>query len=67
MACYKLVNNQKSKSHPQIGSPMEKWQTPEQGCLKLNWVAALCASTKTMGVGAVVRDDLGIVRATIRH
>lgn len=40
---------------------MKKWKPSYEACPKMNWDAALCSSTKMMGVGAVLRDEHGIV------
>jgi phosphotransferase system IIA component len=37
----------------------------DKGWLKLNWNAALDVSQKKMGVGVVVRDDSGTVKAMV--
>jgi ribonuclease HI len=47
------------------------WKPPHGGFLKLNWDAALDVSRKTMGAGAVIRDETGLVVAAmakrVRH
>jgi hypothetical protein len=36
-----------------------RWLKPSPGWVKLNWDAALCSSTKLMGVGVVGRNEKG--------
>jgi hypothetical protein len=36
-----------------------KWLKPLPGWVKLNWDAAVSSSSKTMGVGVVVRNEVG--------
>jgi hypothetical protein len=57
MACQSSGQNQ------QAGLATKQWKPLEVGSLKMNWDAAICSSTKAMGVGAVLRDDRGNVRA----
>lgn len=54
MALAPLVVEQSPPSHPQV-----RWKKPPVGVLRLNWDAALNKETKTMGVGAVIRNEGG--------
>jgi len=51
-----------SSRHNQQAESTKQWKPPAMGSLKMNWDAAICSSTKAMGVGAVLRDDKGNVR-----
>lgn len=42
------------------------WQTPPQGTFKLNWDAALDGIHCKVGIGAVIRDWEGNIKATLR-
>jgi hypothetical protein len=42
-----------------------KSKLSDMGCFKLNWNAAICSLTKKMGVGAVLRDEHGVVVAAL--
>jgi hypothetical protein len=47
-----LAVEQSPPGHPQI-----RWQMPPLGVLKLNWDTAVNKEMKTMGVGAVIRNE----------
>jgi ribonuclease HI len=43
----------------------QPWVKPPEGKLKINWDAAVCKKKKIMGVGIVIRDHMGVVRAAM--
>ncbi|PON58143.1 hypothetical protein PanWU01x14_169130, partial [Parasponia andersonii] len=45
------------------GSPTVKWERPGPGKLKLNMDAACFGNTTFIGVGGIIRDCNGLVRA----
>jgi len=42
-----------------------RWRAPRDGWLKVNWDAALHIQTKKMGIGVVVRNETGEVKAAL--
>ena len=42
---------------------MEKWKAPFAGRLKANWYATLNIKGERMGMGVVIRDHAGCVKA----
>ncbi|KAF5443004.1 hypothetical protein F2P56_035601 [Juglans regia] len=50
---------------PDLGRSSQ-WEAPSRGQLKLNWDAALDKNNCKVGVGAIIRDREGTVKATMR-
>jgi len=44
----------------QLRGPGVPWSRPTKGVIKLNWDAAICKTSKNMGVGVVIRMSLGV-------
>lgn len=61
MENFKSLACKLSGQNQRAGSNTKQWKSPEVGSFKMNWDAAICSSTKAMGVGAVLRDDRGNV------
>lgn len=46
-----------------LKEPPSTWSKPHEGVWKINWDAAISKETERMGVGVVIRDDIGRVLA----
>ncbi|KAK0582646.1 hypothetical protein LWI29_028079 [Acer saccharum] len=42
---------------------MVKWHPPEEGCWKINTDAATCYANRSIGLGIIIRNNLGVVKA----
>ncbi|XP_059439185.1 uncharacterized protein LOC132171798 [Corylus avellana] len=59
----KAMGREYHEGEPTGSMDVEKWKAPPTGCLKVNWDAALNLTGGRMGMGVVIRDHEGCVRA----
>lgn len=70
-AALEAVENFKIANHSFVGGAQPlanrraQWTCPAAGLLKLDWDAAVCTKSRRMGVGAIIRDEQGRVRAAL--
>jgi hypothetical protein len=62
---FKLAAIQEHRPYRQAEPGTKKWEHKTIGFLKMNWDATLYPSTKTMGTGAVLWDEHGVVLAAL--
>jgi hypothetical protein len=51
--------------HMAVEKTSSRWRAPRDGWLKVNLDAALLIQTKKMGIGVVVRNETGEVKAAL--
>ncbi|KAK2663573.1 hypothetical protein Ddye_002147 [Dipteronia dyeriana] len=53
-----------AKSKVISGAPVTKWKPPDDGIWRINNDAVTCYNTQTVGLGIIIRDKAGLVKAT---
>ncbi|XP_042964581.1 uncharacterized protein LOC122298789 [Carya illinoinensis] len=57
---------QSERKGPTVTTKPTRWEAPPQGKLKLNWDAGLDKINNKVGIGVIIRDWEGTVRASLR-